>query len=46
MTLQITLQETAIRGTKVHKICEDFLNNQNLEEHKKNFLPYIHYLVR
>ena len=30
----------AIRGTKVHKICEDFLNNQNLEEHKKNFLPY------
>ena len=31
----------AIRGTKVHKICEDFLNNQNLEEHKELFTLYI-----
>ena len=32
----------ANRGTKVHHMCEDFLNN-NLDEevHKKNFLPYV-----
>ena len=36
----------ANRGTKVHKICEDYLNNMDSEypdqfnEHKKNFLPY------
>ena len=36
----------AARGTKVHKICEDYLNNMDSEypdqfkEHKKNFLPY------
>lgn len=31
----------ANRGTKVHHMCEDFLNNNFDEEvHKKNFLPY------
>ena len=31
----------ANRGTKVHQMCEDFLNNNFDEEvHKKNFLPY------
>ena len=30
----------AHRGTKVHHMCEDFLNNDFDEEvHKKNFLP-------
>ena len=32
----------AHRGTKVHHMCEDFLNNNFDEEvHKKNFLPYV-----
>ena len=32
----------ANRGTKVHHMCEDFLNNNFDEEvHKKNFLPYV-----
>ena len=32
----------ANRGTKVHHMCEDFLNNNFDEEtHKKNFLPYM-----
>ena len=36
----------AARGTKVHHMCEDYLNNMAIdfpakfEEHKKNFLPY------
>ena len=36
----------AARGTKVHQMCEDYLNNMHLDfpekwiEHKKNFLPY------
>ena len=36
----------AARGTKVHHMCEDYLNNMESEwpekfkEHKKNFLPY------
>jgi ATP-dependent exoDNAse (exonuclease V) beta subunit len=36
----------AARGTKVHHMCEDYLNNVHLnfpskwKEHKKNFLPY------
>jgi genome maintenance exonuclease 1 len=36
----------ANRGTKVHHMCEDYLNNMESEwpekfkEHKKNFLPY------
>ena len=33
---------SAARGTKVHHMCEDFLNNNFDEEvHKKNFLPYV-----
>ena len=36
----------AARGTKVHHMCEDYLNNmqsnypKEWEKHKKNFLPY------
>jgi genome maintenance exonuclease 1 len=36
----------AARGTKVHHMCEDYLNNVHLnfpniwKEHRKNFLPY------
>ena len=31
----------ASRGTKVHHMCEDYLNNDfDTEKHKKNFLPY------
>ena len=36
----------ANRGTKVHQMCEDYLNNMSKDfpdkwkEHKKNFLPY------
>ena len=38
--------KAAARGTKVHHMCEDYLNNVHVdwpekwEEHKKNFLPY------
>ena len=41
--LQTMLQELAAhRGTKVHHMCEDFLNNNFDDEvHKKNFLPYV-----
>ena len=30
----------AMRGTKVHHMCEDYLNNEDMERHKKEFLPY------
>jgi hypothetical protein len=36
----------ATRGTKVHHMCEDYLNNMHInlpdkwKEHQKNFLPY------
>jgi len=30
----------AARGTKVHHMCEDYLNNDNIDHHKKNFLPF------
>ena len=41
--LQTMLQELIHnRGTKVHHMCEDFLNNNFDDEvHKKNFLPYV-----
>ena len=33
--------KAARRGTKVHHMCEDYLNNDfDEEKHKKNFLPY------
>ena len=38
--------KAAARGTKVHHMCEDYLNNKHInwpnefEKHKKNFLPY------
>ena len=38
--------KAAARGTKVHHMCEDYLNNvytnypSEWEKHKKNFLPY------
>ena len=32
----------AARGTKVHHMCEDYLNNDfDEEKHKKKFLPYV-----
>ena len=30
----------AARGTAVHHMCEDYLNNEDMEKHKKNFLPH------
>jgi genome maintenance exonuclease 1 len=30
----------ATRGTKVHQMCEDFLNNVEIEPTKREFLPY------
>lgn len=30
----------ANRGTKVHKMCEDFLNNQEVVQDNREFLPY------
>ena len=38
--------KAAARGTAIHHMCEDYLNNQHLvhpsefEKHKKNFLPW------
>ena len=32
--------KAVIRGTKVHKMCEDYLNGLDMEHHKKDFLPY------
>ena len=32
--------KAATRGTKVHKMCEDYLNGLDMEHHKKDFLPY------
>ena len=29
-----------VRGSKVHKMCEDYLNGLDMEKHKKDFLPY------
>ena len=33
-------KQKATRGTKVHKMCEDYLNGLDMEHHKKDFLPY------
>jgi len=30
----------ATRGTKVHQMCEDFLNNHEVEKDNREFLPY------
>ena len=39
--LQTMLQERQTRGTHVHHMCEDYLNNDfDEEKHKKKFLPY------
>ena len=32
--------KAAARGTKVHHMCEDYLNNDSIEHHKKHFLPF------
>ena len=36
--------KAAVRGSKVHKMCEDWLNQdfsfETWEKHKKDFLPY------
>ena len=35
-------QKAATRGTHVHHMCEDYLNNDfDEEKHKKKFLPYV-----
>ena len=31
---------SAARGTAVHHMCEDYLNNEDMTEHAKKFLPY------
>ena len=30
----------ANRGTAVHHMCEDYLNNEDMSKHEKKFLPY------
>jgi len=30
----------AARGTAVHHMCEDYLNNEDMQKHTKNFLPH------
>ena len=32
--------KAAVRGSKVHKMCEDYLTGLDMEKHKKDFLPY------
>ena len=32
--------KAAARGTKVHHMCEDYLNNKSIEHHQKDFLPW------
>ena len=45
-TANYICNKASTRGTKVHKMCEDYLNNQALNfpnkwvEHKKDFLPW------
>jgi len=34
------LNKASTRGTKVHKMCEDYLNGSDMEHHKKDFLPW------
>tara|TARA_B100000963_G_C22555574_1_gene638871 strand:+ start:185 stop:883 length:699 start_codon:yes stop_codon:yes gene_type:complete len=35
-------RKAATRGTHVHHMCEDYINNSfDEEKHKKNFLPYV-----
>ena len=33
-------RKAASRGTKVHHMCEDYLNNKDISHHKKDFLPW------
>ena len=39
-TANYICNKAATRGTKVHKMCEDYLNGENMEHHKKDFFPY------
>mgnify|MGYP005818459051 FL=1 len=32
--------KAASRGTKVHHMCEDYLNNEDINHHQKDFLPW------
>ena len=32
--------KAAARGIKVHHMCVDYLNNENIDHHKKDFLPF------
>jgi hypothetical protein len=34
------MHKAAARGTAVHHMCEDYLNNENIDHHQKNFLPW------
>ena len=34
------MHKAAARGTSVHHMCEDFLNNENIDHHQKDFLPW------
>jgi hypothetical protein len=34
------MHKAAARGTSVHHMCEDYLNNENIDHHQKNFLPW------
>ena len=31
---------SAARGTAVHHMCEDYLNNEDMKKHEAKFLPY------
>ena len=37
---QHILQINGCKRSKVHKMCEDYLNGLDMEKHKKDFLPY------
>ena len=39
-TANYICNKAATRGTKVHKMCEDYLNGEDMTHHKKDFLPY------
>jgi len=39
-TANYICNKASTRGTKVHKMCEDFLNGEDMTHHKKDFLPY------
>ena len=46
ITTVLSIRTASTRGTKVHHMCEDYLNNQHIEwpekwkDHQKDFLPW------